>query len=326
MFPTQARCPVLVFQQLLNLKTKPLDSAIDDWAAMAKKLKELAKDAGDMSSYTQGTDWKGENASVTKPFVMRTAAEFQDAVTQAESMTNILRDAYGELTRAKADLQAIYENPPHGLKIDPDGVITHPEGSSEAPGDTDALIDRLEAILQRAADADALCAWGLRNLTKDAHEFSSMHYGSLKDARTGMAQEARTKLDKTEYEPPKKWGSGTIKPIAEFLSYRSWMGGGEAALHGDFKGAAEGLIGGSPAYAAGKGSEYLEKGSILGNVRGKHHRPTFINTVGKFGGKIFGVPVALVATGVDFYYTPSKKELSDTRVEAPAAPGRVKYQ
>ncbi|MGY3247266.1 hypothetical protein ACVWYT_006715 [Streptomyces sp. TE4109] len=317
---------MLVFQQLLNLKTKPLDSAIDDWVAMVKKLKELAKEAGDMSTYAQGTAWKGENASVTKPFVTRTAAEFTDAVIQAESIVNILKDTYGELTRAKADLETIYENPPHGLKIDPDGVITHPEGSSAAQGDVDALVDRLEAILQRAVDADALCAWGLRDLTKDPHEFSSMHYGSLKDAKTGMVQEQRTKLDKTEYEPPKKWGSGTIKPIAEFLSYRSWMGAGESFLHGDLNGTAQGLIGGSPAYAAGEASKHLEKGSILSDVKGKHHRPTFMNSIGKFGGKIFGAPVAVVATGIDFYYTPSKKELSDTRVEAPAEPGKVRYR
>ncbi len=75
-----------------------------------------------------------------------------------------------------------------------------------------------------------------------------------------------------------------------------------------------------------RASKHLSKGSILGNVNGKHHRPTFVNTAGKFGEKIFGVPVAMVATVVDFYYTPSKKELSDTHVDAPAAPGKVKYQ
>lgn len=61
-------------------------------------------------------------------------------------------------------------------------------------------------------------------------------------------------------------------------------------------------------------------------MKGKHHRPTFMNSIGKFGGKIFGAPVAVVATGIDFYYTPSKKELSDTRVEAPAEPGKVRYR
>lgn len=84
---------MLLFQQLLNLKTKPLDTAIDDWVAMTKKLKELAKDARDMSAYAEGTAWKGQNAGVTKPFVTRTAGEFEDAVTQASSITNLLRSA-----------------------------------------------------------------------------------------------------------------------------------------------------------------------------------------------------------------------------------------
>ncbi|MCC3655014.1 hypothetical protein LIX60_26800 [Streptomyces sp. S07_1.15] len=317
---------MLVFQQLLHLKTKPLGSAIDDWVAMVGKLKELAKDAGDMRTYTNGTAWKGENAGVTKPFVTRTAAEFQDAVIQAESITNLLKGAYRELTKAQSELEAIYQNPPHGLKIAPDGVITHPEGSDAAQGDVDALISRLEALLQRAADADALCAWGLADLTKDPNEFSSAHYGSLKDAKTGMEQAARTKLDTTEYAPPGKWGSGTVKPVAEFLSYRSWMGGSEALLRGDLNGAVQGFIGGTPSFAAGEASKHLEKGSLLSDVKGKHHRPTFINTIGKFGGKIFGAPVAVVATGIDFYYTPSKKAPGDTSVEAPAAPGKVRYR
>ena len=87
-----------------------------------------------------------------------------------------------------------------------------------------------------------------------------------------------------------------------------------------------GFIGGTPSFAAGEASKHLEKGSLLSDVNGKHHRPTFINTIGKFGGKIFGAPVAVVATGIDFYYTPSKKESGDTYVEAPAASGRVRYR
>ncbi|MFJ8752353.1 hypothetical protein ACIREO_23905 [Streptomyces sp. NPDC102441] len=297
---------MLVFQQLLNLRTKPLDSAIDDWVAMTKKLRELAKDAGDMSAYAQGTAWKGQNAGVTKPFVTRTAGEFQDAVIQAESLTNLLRGAYSELAKAKAELVEIYGSPPHGLKIDPYGVVIHLESSDPDRSDVDALVTRMEAILQRAADADALCTGGLAALTKDQHQFSSVHYGSLKDAKTLKEQAAQTKLDSAEYLPPEKWGSGTIKPVAEFLSYRSWMGGGEALLRGDVNGAVQGFIGGTPAYAAGEASKHLEKGSILSDVKGMHHRPTALNTVGKFGGKIFGAPVAVVATVVDFAYTPSK--------------------
>ncbi|MBM7440799.1 hypothetical protein [Streptomyces sp. HB132] len=316
---------MLVFQHLLNLRTKPLDSAIDDWVVMSKKLRELAKDAGDMSAYAQGTAWKGENAGVTKPFVTRTAGEFQDAVPQAESITNLLKDACSELARAKAELVEIYENPPYGLKIDPYGVVIHLESSDPGRSDVDTLVKRMEAILQRAADADALCTGGLAALTQDPHQFSSVHYGSLKDAKTLEEQAAQTKLDVAEYVPPEKWGSGTVKPVAEFLSYRSWMGG-EALLRGDLNGAVQGFLGGTPAYAAGEASKHLEKGSLLSDVRGKHHRPTALNTVGRFGGKIFGAPVAVVATVVDFAYTPSKKGPEDTYVDAPAALGKVRYR
>ncbi|MFJ8173634.1 hypothetical protein ACIQ64_35135 [Streptomyces sp. NPDC094473] len=316
---------MLAFQQLLNLRTKPLDSAIDDWVAMAKKLRELAKDAEDMNVFAQGTAWKGQNAGVTKPFITRAAGEFQDAVTQAESITNLLKGAYRELMKAKAELVEIYENPPHGLKIDPYGVVIHLESSDPGSDDVDVLVKRMEAILQRAADADALCTGGLAALTEDPHQFSSVHYASLRDAKTLKEQAAQTKLDTAEYVPPEKWGSGTVKPVAEFLSYRSWMGGGESLLRGDLNGAVQGFIGGTPAYAAGEASKHLEKGSILSDVKGKHHRPTALNTVGKFGGKIFGAPVAVVATVVDFAYTPSKKGPEDTHVDAPAAPGKTRY-
>ncbi|XCM29041.1 hypothetical protein ABXI76_06240 [Streptomyces parvus] len=316
----------MLFQQLLNLKTKPLDSAIDDWVAMSKKLGELAKDAKDMSTFARATAWKGENAGVTKPFVTRTAGEFEDAVTQAESITNLLKGAYSELTKAKADLVAVYENPPRGVRIDPYGAVIHMEGADSSQSEVDALVTRMEGILQRAADADARCAGGLVALTKDARQFSSVHLDSLKDARTVEEQAAQTKLDSVEYVRPEKWGSGTVKPVAEFLSYRSWIGGGGALLRLDLNGAVQGFIGGAPAYAAGEASKHLEKGSILSNVNGKHHRPTAINTVGRFGGKIFGAPVAIVATLVDYAYTPSDQKPGDSRVNAPGAPGRVRYR
>ncbi|WP_137990439.1 hypothetical protein [Streptomyces vilmorinianum] len=88
----------------------------------------------------------------------------------------------------------------------------------------------------------------------------------------------------------------------------------------------QGFIGGTPSYAAGEAGKRLEKGSILSDVSGKRHRPTFINTIGKFGGKIFGAPVAVVATGIDFYYTPSKKGPGETYVDAPAELGKVRYR
>ncbi|MGW2423662.1 hypothetical protein ACWC0C_31170 [Streptomyces sp. NPDC001709] len=325
------------FEELLHVNLSSLQSAADDWAATATLLKKVAKEAGDMRSLAQGTEWKGENATVTKAFVVRVCDEFTDAVTEAESMGNLLSSAHDKIKAARDDLKNLCENPPEGITIHADGSLTRspqpPRMSHGDPeivvtqSDLDALQRRIDAILGRAAEADSTCSWGLRQLTKNKHEFGSTYYGSLKDAKTDARMELQNKTDSEEYTPPAKWGSGTIKPVAEFLSYRSWMDGGEALLHGDINGAIQGLIGGTPSAAGGEASKHLSKGALLSDVRGKHHRPTFINTIGKFGEKIFGAPVAVIATGVDFYYTPeAPKKPGDTHVEAPGEPGRVRYQ
>ncbi|MFC0844781.1 hypothetical protein ACFH04_13835 [Streptomyces noboritoensis] len=326
------------FQDLLHIKLSPLRSAADDWTAMAVLLRRVATEAGSMRSLAQGTQWKGENATVTKPFVVRVSDEFTDAVTEAESIGNLLSSAHDQIKAARDDLKELYENPPGGITILADGTparSVQPHRMSHgdpqyvvSQDDLDGVQQRIDAIIGRAAEADSTCSWGLWQLTKNKHEFGSVHYGSLQDARADARQAQFTKTDSVEYTPPKRWGSGTIKPIAEFLSYRSWMNGGEALVKGDLDGAVQGAIGGSPSAAGGEASKRLAKGSLLSDVHGKHHRPTFVNTIGKFGEKIFGVPVAVVATGIDFYYTPpgANKAPGDTRVEAPAQPGKVRYQ
>ncbi|MFE2032975.1 hypothetical protein ACFXBB_06875 [Streptomyces scopuliridis] len=329
---------MLTFEALLNVKLDPLNSAAEDWSEMIKKLKQLADDADDMGSYARGAVWKGENATVTKPFVVRISSEFQDAVTEAESICNILKAAHLEIKAAKSELVEIYENPPAGITISPDGVLSHrvhPDRRGAENTDPvvtqaefDALLKKIETILNRAAEADETCAWTLNDLAKNTREFSSTHYGSLKDAGAAAKEAQKTKLSSVEYERPSKFGSGTIKPIAEFLSYRSWMNSGEQLVLGNFNKAGEYFAGGAPAAAAGEASKHLEKGSILSDVKGVHHKPTFVNGIGKIGGKIFGAPVAIVATAVDFYYTPpgQAKEAGDTRVVAPKERSSVRYK
>ncbi|MGW7710438.1 hypothetical protein [Streptomyces sp. NPDC054771] len=38
-------------------------------------------------------------------------------------------------------------------------------------------------------------------------------------------------------------------------------------------------------------------------MKRKHHRPTFMNSIGELGGKICGAQAVVLATGIDFYYT-----------------------
>ncbi|MEU6803716.1 DUF6571 family protein [Streptomyces neyagawaensis] len=75
-----------------------LDDAVEDWSAMVTDLAKLKEDARDgLKGAADKADWAGCNATVTKEFIGRTAAEFTDAHGQAESVRNILRDTRDEL-------------------------------------------------------------------------------------------------------------------------------------------------------------------------------------------------------------------------------------
>ncbi|MET9153303.1 DUF6571 family protein [Streptomyces griseoflavus] len=190
------------FEQLLNAKLGPLDTAVTDWTEMITKLKRLQTDAKAMKGKADKATWKGENASVTKEFVVKTAKEFSDAVTEAESVRDLLKDAHTLLKTAQDDLKAAVENPPPGITIYPDGVISHrvhPDRRSKdstepvaTEAQFDALRDKLEGILRRAAEADELCAWGLRALIKNhPNDFGSTDLGGVADAKRLREEEKR---------------------------------------------------------------------------------------------------------------------------------------
>ncbi|WP_267241707.1 DUF6571 family protein [Streptomyces sp. PR69] len=190
------------FEQLLNANLGPLDTAVTQWSEMVTKLKELKTEAKAMKAKSDRATWNGENASVTKEFVTKTAKEFSDAVTEAESIRDLLKDAHGKLKSAKDDLRTAYENPPKGIMIYPNGVLSHtvhPDrrgtGNTQEPAtqeEFDAYRSRLEAILKRAAEADDLCAWGLRALVKyHPNDFGSTDLNNLDDARRKREEEKR---------------------------------------------------------------------------------------------------------------------------------------
>ncbi|MFB7368860.1 DUF6571 family protein [Streptomyces sp. NPDC056222] len=188
------------FEQLLNARFGPLDTAVTQWTEMITKLTELQTDAKAMKTKADKSTWKGENASVTKEFVTKTAKEFSDAVTEAESVRDLLKDANTLLKTAQSDLKAAYENPPPGITIHPNGVLSHSvhpdrrsKGSTESvatEAQFNALREKLEGILQRAAEADELCAWGLRALIKNhPNDFGSTDLGGVADAKKMRAEE-----------------------------------------------------------------------------------------------------------------------------------------
>lgn len=188
------------FEQLLNAKLGPMDTAVTQWTEMIAKLAQLKTDASAMKSKADKSTWRGENASVTKEFVAKTAKEFGDAVTEVESVRDLLQDAHTLFKTAHDDLKATYENPPPGITIYPNGVLSHrvhPDRRSKdstepiaTEAQFDALRGKIEGILQRANEADELCAWGLRALVKNhSNDFGSTDLGGVDDAKKMRAEE-----------------------------------------------------------------------------------------------------------------------------------------
>ncbi|MFH8776226.1 hypothetical protein [Streptomyces sp. NPDC017958] len=91
---------------LLHGNFAELGQAITDWETMTKRLETLERDARDsLKAKADKAHWAGINATVTREFVAKTADEFTDAHTQAQSITNILYDTREELITYRGHLE-----------------------------------------------------------------------------------------------------------------------------------------------------------------------------------------------------------------------------
>ncbi|MES4908736.1 MULTISPECIES: hypothetical protein [unclassified Streptomyces] len=188
------------FEDLYHLKLKSLGESVADWSETIKKLKTLAQDADEgMLAKAKGADWAGKNAGVTKPFIEKTAKEFHDAVTEATSFRNILRDAHDALKIARDDLKGlVHEAGTQGLTISSQGVVdvkpTDSGDSAEPPKGSqakiDAMVAKIEAVLTKAASVDTEAAWALKTLSGDPYNFSTTKYDSLDSAKKIKKQDA----------------------------------------------------------------------------------------------------------------------------------------
>ncbi|MGK5451041.1 hypothetical protein [Streptomyces radiopugnans] len=128
----------LTFTDLYGFSFFGLSGAVSDWESVVTKLEELAEDARTgMAAKAEKAGWKGENASVTKPFVRKTAKEFGDAAAQAKSIRNILRDAHADLKSVQADLKEVEDGRGQGIRMrdNGDGTVGFPStaGRTTAP-------------------------------------------------------------------------------------------------------------------------------------------------------------------------------------------------
>lgn len=147
-----------------------LDEAVSDWGLLVRHLVELKRQAEDgLHKAANTADWRGMNAQVTKEFVGKTAGEFNDAHTQANTIHKILSDTRDELRQYKKDLEAaISRGQKKNLTVTNtgDGSFTvtmniHPDRAAKgtsvpehSESDVTALRDEVQGILKKASESD----------------------------------------------------------------------------------------------------------------------------------------------------------------------------
>jgi hypothetical protein len=194
-----------------------LGEAITDWGQMTKKLAELQKDAEtNLKSKADKASWVGVNATVSREFITKTAAEFADAHTQADSITKILSDTRGELIGYRTQLtEAITRGAQQNLTVVDTGEgtftvtgNTRPDWASDPSGKTgaadqkavNALREEIEGILTKATQSDNSAAKALRLIVDQAkYGFSDASYSDRDSAAKAVA--AAEKLAKMAKKP-----------------------------------------------------------------------------------------------------------------------------
>jgi len=208
---------VLAFEDVLNVNLTKLNEAVTEWTETVDKLKKLAEQANDvMLAKADKAEWRGENAGVTKPFIRKTAKEFNDAATEAVNILKILRDAHTAFKKHKGELEDLLQDARRQeLHIDPRGFVRSmkdtppiiPEsskyvstptiGPSSEQAKIDAMVDRIIAILGNTTEVDRTIAQALRTITgKNPHNFTTTEYTNLKDARAMAEAKEASKIAK----------------------------------------------------------------------------------------------------------------------------------
>ncbi|MCB5908240.1 hypothetical protein [Streptomyces pinistramenti] len=327
---------MVTYEQLYHLDLNGLNGAVEAWDTQIRRLESLG-DAftRDVSKTFHQAGWQSTDfTSVMASNQIKDAdKELADAVTEAKGIRDILRDARSRLKKHKADLHELadVEARDRGLVVSGTGrVEARNDITKDLPDQDDVdnreilalqkakiedFTGRIEKILGDADETDELASQALHSNTVGKAEdgFKGKVYTSISSYKKASQKDSGVGVGRLDAKKP--WGSDTIKPVAEFLSYKGWINAGDSALHGRGGEAWKYFIGGTPPNALSSMANTL--GIKLGAGGG-----TVINKVGsgiiKGAGKVFGWPVALIATGIDYAYTPEadpeKKEKQSRNV------------
>ncbi|MFJ7202800.1 hypothetical protein ACIQWR_04565 [Streptomyces sp. NPDC098789] len=203
---------MLTFENVMNAPLEQLRTAVQDWGAMATKLAELAESARTgMKAKADKADWKGVNADVTKPFVAKTAKEFDDAAKEAQGVHLALADGHATFKAARDQLKKIVDvdAPAAGFQVDATGLVTpvpiadpkeryaaqhDPDYQQLAREHRDAWQAQVDRAVEDCADADDSLGRVLRANVTDDQNFTTPKYTTLDAEQVARAAELMKKV------------------------------------------------------------------------------------------------------------------------------------
>ncbi|UYQ62371.1 hypothetical protein [Streptomyces peucetius] len=204
---------MLKYEDVVDAPVTKLKEAADDWSEMLTKLEKLAVEARrGMKAKSDRADWRGLNAGVTKPFITKTAREFDDAEAQARSIKMLLADAHASFKAAKDALLRIRdeESPAAGIHVDANGKVRprhdlktdaaarHDPGYAEALRKQEQAVAswqrKIDRIVEDCSDADDSLKRALAANVKGAHNFTAPKYESLDAEQVDRAAELMKKV------------------------------------------------------------------------------------------------------------------------------------
>ncbi|NBM17667.1 DUF6571 family protein [Streptomyces sp. GC420] len=198
---------MLSFDDVYHAPLGPLRTAIGDWSKMTTDLERLAGTARDgMLAKSEKAAWKGVNSDVTRPFIRKTAKEFDDAAKEAKGVRQILEDGHLAFKKAQDDLRRIVEEdaPAQGLKVDGKGRVSAvdplEDHATEYRNDPDypellrrqnsaiaRLQRRIDRVVEDCSDADDSLRRALTANVKDDHDFGGPKYRTLDEEQVDRA-------------------------------------------------------------------------------------------------------------------------------------------
>lgn len=321
-----------------NVELEKLSDAVDEWRTLSGKIKQVRTTfRTEVVKGLRNSNWRGKAAESAFSKFDDIEKQISDAAREASAVHSLLSSALACFRNAKRDLDDIekeVEGHEH-LSLDrSDGSVYVDERKVDAEirsrvqkSYIDTIEDyrnRTQKAVEAARAGDRTLKWALSKDESIGRGFNADAYGSLKEAQAGWERKERARKREDGGESvgvnpsSAPFGSGSIKPAAEFLSYRPWINAGSSALRGEFGDAWNYFLGGTPAYALGKMSEGAKEYPGGG---GRHRKPSLINRVGWLGTKVFGAPVAIGSTLVDYVYTPESDPAVKEKNSHTLAPG-----